>query len=160
MSAIGLVNRHGDINVLTSQETPYTHPSSINCNSVSTIFSSVWHGIFGHPSLFVHKNLSSLFPYIQNNINKDLSCHLCHLAKHKRLSYAETINTTSHAFDMLHVDIWGPYSTTSITNHRYFLTLVDDYTRFTRVISMTHKSETRKYLINFISFISLNFLLT
>lgn len=31
-----------------------------------------------------------------------------------------------HAFDLVHVDIWGPLSIPSFHGHKYFLTIVDD----------------------------------
>jgi len=34
-------------------------------------------------------------------------------------------------FDLIHVDIWGPYFVPSFEGHGYFLTIVDDFSRFT-----------------------------
>lgn len=97
---IDLVNRHGDLFVLTAHATPSIPPPPL-----LVIFFIVWHRILGYPSVFVHKNLYSCFVNIQYNTNKYFPCPLCHLAKHKCLSYTDSISTISHAFDMLHVDI-------------------------------------------------------
>lgn len=75
----------------------------------------------------------------------------------KTFTYNDITSNSSRPFDVLHADIWRPYSTPSTHNHYFFLTLVDDYTRFTGVILMTQKSETRKHLTNFISFIKNQF---
>ena len=42
---------------------------------------------------------------------------------------------------MIHVDTWGPYHTKTHNGQRYFLTLVDDYTRSTWTHLMVTKNE-------------------
>ena len=44
-------------------------------------------------------------------------------------------------FDLVHADIWGPYSTPTLSGSKYFLTLVDDCSRCTWVYLMKHKSD-------------------
>jgi hypothetical protein len=51
----------------------------------------------------------------------------------------------------------GPYSTTSVLGHKYFLTLVDDYSRFTWIIFLKTKNETRNNLIHFIAYLENQF---
>ena len=58
-----------------------------------------------------------------------------------------------HNFDLLHMDIWGPCSKTSMHGHKYFLTIVDDHSRFTWIHLMHSKAETRDIIIGFITFI-------
>ena len=73
------------------------------------------------------------------NNNKAFECNVCLLAKQKRLPFPHSV-TTSSCFDLVHADIWGPYSTPSLTSSKYFLTLVDDYSRCTWVYLMKQKS--------------------
>jgi transposase InsO family protein len=80
-------------------------------------------------------------------------CDICHYSKHKNLPFQHSSNRALYCYDLLHVDIWGPISTKSINGHSYFLTIVDDYSRFTWVILMKHKSEARQKLIDFITLI-------
>lgn len=46
----------------------------------------------------------------------------------------------------------GPYANPSISGHKYFLTLVDDFSRFTWLIFMNNKGETKRHLRNFVIF--------
>ena len=46
----------------------------------------------------------------------------------------------------------GPYSSSSIHCHKYFLTIVDDYLRYTWVFPLKQKSEVVKILENFVIF--------
>jgi len=54
--------------------------------------------------------------------------------------------------DILHFDIWGPLSIKSIHGHSYFLTVVDDYSRFVWIILLKSKSEVQIQVQNFIIF--------
>ena len=58
---------------------------------------------------------------------------------------------------MIHVDVWGPYSLSSIHGHKYFLTIFDDYSRYTWVFPLKQKSEDVKILENFVIFIQTQF---
>jgi len=76
--------------------------------------------------------------------NKDFHFLLVHLNKKK-------------CFDLIHVDIWGPYSIPSIHGHKYFLTVVDDYSMYTWIFLFKHKSEVVKALENFVVFVQTQF---
>lgn len=73
------------------------------------------------------------------------------------MPYPVSYSKYAHLFDIVCADIWGPYSIPCIDGHKYFLTLVDDYSRFTWIILVKLKSETRKHPCTFISFIENQF---
>jgi len=60
-------------------------------------------------------------------------------------------------FDLIHVNIWGPYSIPSIHGHKYFLTIVDDYSRYTWIFPLKQKFEVVKVLENFVVFVQTQF---
>jgi hypothetical protein len=95
--------------------------------------------------------LHSKYPYISVD-NKGI-CDVCHLAKHKKIPFQNSFNKAGSAYELLHVDIWGPISTQSIHGYSYFLTIVDDYSRYTWLCLLKNKSQTREKLIGFIKFI-------
>jgi len=53
---------------------------------------------------------------------------------------------TTVPFELIHCDIWGGYSIPTHNGARYFLTIVDDFTRCTWVYLMKNKSETQSLL--------------
>jgi hypothetical protein len=53
------------------------------------------------------------------------------MAKQHRLSFPISHSTSENPFNLVHCDIWGPYSTASLKGARYFLTIVDDRTQIT-----------------------------
>ena len=52
---------------------------------------------------------------------------------------------------------WGPYPTPSIQGHKYFLTLVDEKSKYTWLKLMKTKAETRQHLIDFIALVETQF---
>jgi len=60
-------------------------------------------------------------------------------------------------FYVIHVDVWGPYSLSSVHGHKYLLTIVDDYSRYTWVFPLKQKFEVVKILENFVIFIQTKF---
>lgn len=60
-------------------------------------------------------------------MNKGGICDICHYAKQKRLPYSISSSRALHSFELLHMDIRGPYAISSIHGHKYFLTIVDDH---------------------------------
>jgi hypothetical protein len=96
--------------------------------------------------------LQSKFPFIVSDSHA--VCDICHYAKHRKLPFVNSYSKSIKPFDLIHFDIWGPISITSLHNHSYFLTAVDDFTRYTWVILMKNKSEARVNVQNFIQFIA------
>ncbi|GJY37099.1 putative RNA-directed DNA polymerase [Tanacetum coccineum] len=53
----------------------------------------------------------------------------CQRAKQTREPFSLSDHTSSSLGDLVHLDLWGPYKVTSSEGFKYFLTVVDDYTR-------------------------------
>ncbi|KAK2375797.1 putative mitochondrial protein [Trifolium repens] len=112
--------------------------------------SALWHFRLGHLSSSRLALLQSHFPFIHNNPNS--VCDICHFAKHRKLPFVHSYHKANKFFDLIHFDIWGPISIKSVHHHSYFLTAVDDYSRYTWIILMKTKSEARQHVQNFIIF--------
>ena len=48
-----------------------------------------------------------------------------------KLPYQLSTHTSDKPFVMIHMDIWGPYRVVTQKKYRYFLTIVDDFSRAT-----------------------------
>ncbi|CAN1830555.1 Retrovirus-related Pol polyprotein from transposon RE1 [Linum perenne] len=143
-----------DCVVATSQTTQAGTFSALEYNCKQHDF-NIWHYSLGHMSLPRMQYLQSVIPGIA--INKNSHCSICPCAKQKRLSFLISSSVSTRAFALIHVDIWGHASTVSITGHKFFLTIVDDYTRTTWVHLLTAKSEARAYLISFCEMVCTQF---
>ena len=56
-------------------------------------------------------------------LNKNHHCEICSLAKQKGLSFESHNNRSATNFDIIHADIWDPFSTHSHAGYKYFLTI-------------------------------------
>ena len=75
----------------------------------------------------------------------------------KMLPFSTSSISSNKPFELIHCDIWGPFKAPSFSGAKYFLTIVDDFSRFTWVFLMHHKSETKKFLTNFFSYVKTQF---
>lgn len=124
-------------------------------HNVNTNVALDWHYKLGHVSNKVLKQICSQYsdiPYQEIN-----ACDTCHFSKQKKLPYSFSFSRTTRFFELIHVDIWGPMNTTFLDGFKYFVTVVDDFTRFTWTHLIRLKSDTRSILQNFITFIENQF---
>ena len=56
---------------------------------------------------------------------------VCSKARQHRLPFPHSQIHSTHAFELVHIDIWGPYHVQTYNGYRYFLAIVDDYSRTT-----------------------------
>ncbi|XP_019155254.1 PREDICTED: uncharacterized protein LOC109152134 [Ipomoea nil] len=112
------------------------------CNS-----GEIWHQRLGHFPM----NKLQFLTDIKASITKNFICDACHLAKHKRSPFPLSVTTSKAIFDLVHADVWGPFPVCSLKgdSERYFLTLVDDYSRFTWLHLMKSKIEVRQFITRF-----------
>ncbi|KAL0417014.1 UNVERIFIED_CONTAM: Retrovirus-related Pol polyprotein from transposon RE2 [Sesamum latifolium] len=85
----------------------------------------VWHRRLGHTS----SNVLDHIPLLKGTQNKISECNICLLAKQQRMPFSLSDTTSEAPFDLLHIDIWGPYSQHSLSCCTYMMTIVDDSTR-------------------------------
>ena len=60
-------------------------------------------------------------------------------------------------FELIHCDIWGPYYTSAPHGHQYFVTIVDDYTRFKWVFLLEQKSDVITVIPRFFNMVETQF---
>lgn len=93
----------------------------------------LWHERFGHLSNHKLDSIKTQL-FVKDSCNvPTLPCIVCPLAKQRQLPFVSYNHMSNKTFDLIHFDIWGPYSTPSHSDHRYVVTIVDDNTRFTWV---------------------------
>ncbi|XP_070026237.1 uncharacterized protein [Nicotiana sylvestris] len=64
---------------------------------------------------------------------------------------------STNAFDLIYVDVWGPYKTVTFDGYKYFLLVVYDFTRMTWVFVLKLKSDVSVVLPQFIAFLHTQF---
>lgn len=92
------------------------------------------------------------------DITKSISkCIVCPCAKQARMSFPISTSSSLSTFDLLHMDLWGPYKKPTFDGFKYFLTIVDDYSRMTRVFLLRMKSDVCTMLKTYLTYIKTQF---
>ncbi|GFU61686.1 copia protein [Trichonephila clavipes] len=113
----------------------------------------IWH------QRFCHVNNNYLVKTSKNDSVKGLPrltdngkthCIPCKLAKSKRISFKKTGAVRSkRPLELLHMDLCGPMPTESQGGNKYFLSIIDDYSRKVTVFPIRNKSDVFHTFIRF-----------
>ncbi|XP_042067139.1 uncharacterized protein LOC121810436 [Salvia splendens] len=117
---------------------------SVNANSVVHI--DVWHKRLGHLYFSKLKSMSETLPF--SNKNHSL-CDICPLAKQQHLPFNLSESVANEPFDLIHCDVWGPFLPNTNHGYKYFLTIIDDTSRFVWTFLMQNKSDVQAILVQF-----------
>jgi len=83
----------------------------------------------GHPSKEVMILLSGYLHYSSLVQENNDICDVYFRAKETRNPFSLSENKAKNLFEIIHCDLWGPYTVSSSYGSHYFLTIVDDYSR-------------------------------
>ena len=111
---------------------PHVAPISVSATTaaVSSIPSlTLWHARLGHASSSRVQHLASKGLLDSVSI-ENFDCVSCQLGKQPTLSFNTSESISTDIFDLIHSDVWGPSSVSSIDGPRYFVVFVDDYSRY------------------------------
>uniref|UniRef100_A0A2N9E5R8 Integrase catalytic domain-containing protein n=1 Tax=Fagus sylvatica TaxID=28930 RepID=A0A2N9E5R8_FAGSY len=144
LSEHGLYPIHGAI--LPKSSSP-KFPKSFH-TSATDASSKLWHSRLGHPQQIVlqhvlHKHLS--LPVSPNNS----VCSHCLAGKMHQLPFPKSVSITSRPLEIVHSDVWGPAPITSNNGTRYYVTFVDEFTRFTWFFPLQHKCQVLSSFMHF-----------
>ncbi|CAI7742327.1 unnamed protein product [Closterium sp. NIES-54] len=117
----------------------------------------LWHHRLGHPSLprlrGMHSRLlvfglpRSLPPLLPSPAPP---CLPCVEGRQRAAPHSSSFPPTTAPLQTLHMDVWGPARISGQGRERYFLLVVDDYTRYTTVFPLRSKGEVSAVLIPWI----------
>ena len=70
------------------------------------------------------------------------ACEPCLLGKMTKTPFSGTMERATDLLEIIHTDVCGPMSVDAHDGYRYFLTFIDDLSRYEYIYLMKHKSET------------------
>ncbi len=102
------------------------------------------HRKFGHiDNNIIRHMINYKLINVKLNADKEIACEDCIRAKHQRLPFPDASNSrASKVGDLIHSDLTGPITPTTLNGNKYLLMFTDDYSRFTTGFYIKHKSET------------------
>jgi hypothetical protein len=102
---------------------------------------TTWHSRLGHPASPIVEKVISLFtlPHCKE-LNKQSVCDAYQKAKSHRLPYPKSSSILKHPLELIFSDVWGP-APMSVGGKKYYVSFVDDYSKFTWIYTLKFKSE-------------------
>lgn len=96
----------------------------------------LWHQRLGHLNMQVVRKM------IPGIIGKEkLECKSCFQGKMARVTFGLSNGRHKELFGLIHSDVCGPFEENAIGGYRYYVTFIDDKSRYTFVYLMRTKSE-------------------
>lgn len=134
---IGRGRRHNNLYVLSLGS------DVLNSPVIGSVLSKtdLWHCRLGHPSLVKLQVLNDILRITGSLSLSNSHCSICPLAKQRRLPFHSQNKMSENCFDLIHIDIWGPFHIQTHEGFRYFVTIVDDCSRVTWVYLLRAKSD-------------------
>ncbi|XP_075092381.1 uncharacterized protein LOC142172615 [Nicotiana tabacum] len=131
--------------ILSRQKLPRNNAISLNTKEtkISKATNSndieLWHRRLGHVSATVLKKLFST--NAQDISAKIYLCTTCPCAKQTRQPFPISSIKTAASFELVDIDVWGPYKIPTMDGNMIFLTVVDDFSRTTWIFLLKLKSD-------------------
>ncbi|CAI7883750.1 unnamed protein product [Closterium sp. NIES-54] len=139
---------------LVSTSGPVAAPCSCRLLSHQTL---LWHHRLGHPSVPRLRGMHSRL--LVSGVPRSLPplpplpappCLPCVKGRQRAAPHSSSFPPTTGPLQTLHMDVWGPARVSGQDRERYFLLVVDDYTRNTTVFPLRSKGEVPDVLIPWI----------
>ncbi|CAI5512583.1 unnamed protein product [Closterium sp. Naga37s-1] len=117
----------------------------------------LWHHRLGHPSLPRLRGMASRV--LVSSLPRSLpplppgpapTCVPCVEGRQRAAPHSSEFPPTEAPLQTLHMDVWGPARVRGQGHERYFLLVVDDYSRYTSVFPLRRKGEVTEVLIDWI----------
>ncbi|KAM1263553.1 hypothetical protein ACFX2G_029156 [Malus domestica] len=97
-----------------------------------------WHHRLGHPSSAMFRKV--FYKHCLDHIgDKSVSffCSDCAIGKNHKLPFFSSTSSASTSLKLLHCDVWGPSPVLSVTGYRFYLLIVDEFTKYTWICPHT-----------------------
>jgi hypothetical protein len=109
-----------------------------------------WHSRLGHPSRDIVRHVVSKnnLPCAQLDGSSVLVCDACACAKAHQFPYSVSSSSSSAPLELIYSDVWGP-TIDYFGCKNYYVSFIDDYSKFTWIYLLHHKSEVSKYFVEF-----------
>ncbi|CAI7847137.1 unnamed protein product [Closterium sp. NIES-53] len=130
--------------------------ASCSCRSF-THRTVLWHHRLGHPSIPCLRTMAShrlvtglprVFPSLPPSPAP--SCNPCVAGRLRATLHSSSLCPATAPFQTLHLDVLGPAPSQGPERERYFLVVVDDFSRYTTVFPLAKKSEVTSMLIRWL----------
>jgi hypothetical protein len=108
-----------------------------------------WHRRLGHPaSPIVLRIVQDNNLVVDANVSPSVICHACQLGKAHQLHFSSSQHVSTTPLQLIHTDVWGP-ALSSINNSKYYVSFVDDFSRYVWIYFLKNKSDVEVVFLQF-----------
>jgi hypothetical protein len=108
-----------------------------------------WHRRLGHPaSPIVLRIVQDNNLVVDANVSPSVICHACQLGKAHQLPFSSSQHVSTTPLQLIHTDVWGP-ALSSINNSKYYVSFVDDFSRYVWIYFLKNKSDVEVVFLQF-----------
>ena len=136
------------INNMCSQVSFSTSQNPVGSISMHYDGISIQHARLGHFSFTKLLKSGLLSNYVSYESIK--YCLVCFKAMQDRLSFPQSQIHSTHIFELIHVDLWRPFRVQTYNGYKYFLIVVDEYSRTTWEHPLAAKSNALPLIRGFV----------
>ncbi|CAI7870283.1 unnamed protein product, partial [Closterium sp. NIES-54] len=149
-----LVAASSQVFAAASRSSPESAPCSCRPLEHETL---LWHHSLGHPSLPRLRGMASRA--LVSGLPRSLpplppgpapTCVPCVEGRQRAAPHSSSFPPTEAPLQTLHMDVWGPARVRGQGHERYFVLVVDDYSRYTTLFPLRSKGEVTEVLIDWI----------
>jgi transposase InsO family protein len=122
--------------------------------SEDTNICELWHRRMGHPSpqalsRLVKEQMAEGITIPRALLHQSIKCRCecCILGKMAHLPFPLSDSKTSRPLELVHVDLCGPLDHETNAGERYFLAMMDDFSKYAVVFVMAEKSEAKDKVV-------------
>jgi hypothetical protein len=109
----------------------------------------LWHNRLGHPSFhIVNKLVKDNNLICSSELESQHVCDSCQRAKSHQLSYHVSTSVSSKPLERIFSGVWGP-TPNSVGRKKYYVSFIDDFSKFTWVYLFRFKFEVFQKFIEF-----------
>ena len=113
----------------------------------TALVSTNWHERLGHPGETATREAAKVYGFVPED---HAGCDACLKGKAVRQINKVSSREAKAPLGLLHVDIVGPLGAASIDDSKYYLTVVDDYSRFVTVVPLNNRGLAVGRLVYFV----------
>lgn len=123
----------------------YQLSGATQTNKHSCVYLSVkesWHRKLDHHNNKALDRVSKKFNERNSPSDQLEFCEACQLGKSHMFPFKPSSSHAQEFLELVHTDVWGPAPVNSIYVFKYYVHVVEDFSRFTWIYPLKQKSET------------------
>jgi histone deacetylase 1/2 len=120
-----------------------TSSSSSSIKQVHGVFKPShhrWHSRLGHPTSSIVSRVISKNKLPCSSESSESVCEACQKAKSHQLPYSRSTSVSHYPLELIFSDVWGP-APDSFGRKNYYVSFIDDFSKFTWIYLIRHRSE-------------------